>query len=571
MPTLARIAIEGVTPERILIRATDSFGELWRLGEFILCESSLRLDCTGSAREQLKIGVIPQHCLNHALLHDRHSGKLLSNPTSISRRLVLRVGAAAALSPLIRVPLHAGDPPCNGSITETDLALLEKALPGRVLFAAHGDYPALSRSWNGRHLSRPIAVVRAADASDVSAAVQWARVRDVAVVARSGGHSYIGDSIGNGIIVDVSPMSSIAFNARSGQVRVGGGTRLGPLYSSLYCEHGQRTITSGSGSSVGVSGITLGGGYNSSSRLFGLTIDALRAAEVVLADGSIVQTDSTHEPDLFWAIRGGGASFGIVTALEFETRPWVPLAVVTMTWAWADAATAFAAWSQWIASLPAGATSSSTWVSSGTKSSQRFRTTVRSVGGSVAATALADSLEKAVGAISTRVASVSTAPVCGDDGIATGAPSKNTSLLPTDDVPLAAAAQIASAIEARIGTPNLPRGDVAQIFSHAFGGVVAAVGVGDTAFPHRGARMITQLISGWSNGATAARVDANIAWLRNLHSALRPAFGPSCYLNYADEGVADWRTAYWGANLPRLEQIKRAYDPSRYWRGKQFV
>jgi FAD/FMN-containing dehydrogenase len=489
----------------------------------------------------------------------------------ISRRTLLRVSAAAALLPLMKRVAFAGDPPCGATITASDLAVLERALPGRVFFVINSEYAALSKSWNGRYQSRPLVVVRAVSAQDVIVVVQWSRARGIVVTTRSGGHSYIGGSLSDGIVLDISQLSSIAFSATTNRVEVGAGTRLGPLYSSLYCDHGQRTLTSGACSSVGISGITLGGGYNSQSRNFGLTIDALRWADVVLADGSLVRADARTESDLFWAIRGGGPSFGIITALEFETRPWQQLSTVTMTWPWASAASAFSLWSGWIAGLPPGATSSSTWAASGTSSSQKFRTTVRSLQGATAAAALADDLERAVGVASSRVNGVSAAPVCGDDGITNGAPSSNASLFADGTVSIAAANAIKTAIEARVGHPFIAQGDDAQIFSHAFGGAVAMIPSDATAFAHRNARMLTQLISGWTAGASTARQQANIAWITDLHSALRPSFGTGCYFNYANESLSDWRNAYWGSNLARLEQVKRQYDPSGFWRGKQFI
>jgi FAD/FMN-containing dehydrogenase len=494
----------------------------------------------------------------------------------ISRRTALHLGAAAALLPLFKheglaSTAFGGDPPCSAPITDTDLALLEKALPGRVFLAPSTQYEDSSTNFNRRYQTRPIAVVRAASAQDVIAVVQWARVRGVTVSTRSGGHSYIGGCLGEGIVLDVSPLSSIAFQSKTNRVEVGAGTRLGPLYSSLYCDHGQRTLTSGTCLSIGISGITLGGGYNSQSRLSGLTIDSLRSAEVVLADGSLVRADATRETDLFWAIRGGGPSFGVVTALEFETQPWQQFSTVTMTWPWGSSATAFSIWSAWIAGLSMSSTSTSSWASSGTVASQRFRTTVRSLEGSASATALADELERAVGVVSSRVSGVSTTPVCGDDGIATGAPSSNSSLFADGSVTLAGANLIKTAIEARVGHPLIAQGDVASILSHAFGGALARIPSNATAFPHRNARMLTQLISGWSSSASTLRAQANIAWVTDLHTSLRPSFGNGCYFNYANDALTDWRTAYWGSNLAQLERVKQQYDPNRFWRGKQFI
>jgi FAD/FMN-containing dehydrogenase len=453
-------------------------------------------------------------------------------------------------------------------------------LPGRVHFAGDKQYDILTTSWNGRHRASPIAVVSAVSARDIAAALSWARQRGIAVVPRSGGHSYIGSSLSDGLIIDVSPMSSLTHKAKNdaqnGFATIGAGARLGPIYGSLYCNHGQRTFTSGSCPSVGISGIAVGGGYSSQSRLTGLTIDAICRYEVVLADGSIVQAGSLpergreRERELFWALRGGGASFGIVSKVDIKTRPWVPLSVVTMTWPWAASAQAFAAWSAWIATLPSNATSTTTW-STVTGGSPRLRTQVRSVESLAAAQSLAQSLEYAVGSTSTRTNSSTAVPSCTEDGLGTGTPSKNVSLFATGSIPLSAAQMIKAAFDARVGHPQIAQSDLGQIISHAFGGQVAAVMPSDTAFPHRNATLLSQILSGWSADATESRALASIAWVTELRDALQSSYGGGAYLNYPDERLTQWKSAYWGENVSRLQRAKNTYDPDRVFRGRQFI
>ena len=490
--------------------------------------------------------------------------------THCSRRSALRLGIALALTPLIRTRLSRAEPPCASVVAEHDLTKLESLLPGRVHFAGDKQYDALTTSWNGRHRASPIAVVSAVSARDIAAALSWARQRGIAVVPRSGGHSYIGSSLSDGLIIDVSPMSSLTYNVKNGLATIGAGARLGPIYGSLYCNHGQRTFTCGSCPSVGLSGIAVGGGYSSQSRLTGLTIDAIRRYEVVLADGSIVQADASHESELFWALRGGGASFGIVSEVDVETRPWVPLSVVTMTWPWAASAQAFAAWSAWIATLPSNATSTTTW-STVTGGSPRLRTQVRSLESLAAAQSLAQSLEYAVGSTSTRTNSSTAVPSCTEDGLGTGTPSKNVSLFATGSIPLSAAEMIKAAFDARVGHPQIAQSDLGQIISHAFGGQVAAVMPSDTAFPHRNATLLSQILSGWSADATESRALANIAWVTELRDALQSSYGGGAYLNYPDENLTQWKSAYWGENVSRLQRAKNTYDPDRVFRGRQFV
>jgi FAD/FMN-containing dehydrogenase len=200
--------------------------------------------------------------------------------------------------------------------------------------------PAMAR-WQA---IRPRAVVMCEGASDVAEALAFARRSGDHVAVRSGGHCFAGRSSTPGMVIDVTPMRSVS--VASGLAIVGAGTRLADLYDALD-EHGL-TIPAGCGPTVGVAGLTLGGGLGILGRKYGLTCDRLVAAQLVLADGRVVDCDEQRHPDLFWALRGAGAGqFGVVTSLVFETVPAPAATAFHVVWPARDAAAVIGAWQSW--------------------------------------------------------------------------------------------------------------------------------------------------------------------------------------------------------------------------------
>jgi FAD/FMN-containing dehydrogenase len=197
----------------------------------------------------------------------------------------------------------------------TDWGALQRAIEGDVVLPGSADYGSVRKPVMARfELVRPLAVVRCATPADVAATLAVARRLRLPTAIRSGGHSVAGRSSTDGIVLDVTPMRSVAVAEEV--ATVGAGVRLGDLYDEL-AEHGL-TIPAGCGSSVGIAGLTLGGGLGILGRKHGLTCDHLLRAQVVLADGRVVECDEHH--DLFWALRGaGGGHFGVVTSLVFRT------------------------------------------------------------------------------------------------------------------------------------------------------------------------------------------------------------------------------------------------------------
>jgi FAD/FMN-containing dehydrogenase len=197
---------------------------------------------------------------------------------------------------------------------------LASAVRGRVVEAGAPDYDEARTLYNAMIDKRPAAIAYCVDEADVVAALGYGVERGLRIAIRGGGHNGGGlGSVDDGLVIDLSQMSDISVDPEAKMVRVGGGALLKDLLEATS-RYGL-TVPVGIIGTTGVGGLTLGGGMGHLTRAFGLTIDNLVAATVVLADGSVVQTDSEREPDLFWALRGGGGNFGVVTSFSFRCHP----------------------------------------------------------------------------------------------------------------------------------------------------------------------------------------------------------------------------------------------------------
>jgi FAD/FMN-containing dehydrogenase len=207
------------------------------------------------------------------------------------------------------------------TVQPKDVRWLRGRLRGEVITPGDPGYDEARRVWNGLIDRRPGVLVRPVDVGDVATALRLAREWDVEIALRSGAHSPAGHSSTNGgLVIDMSGMRGVSVDAVRRTARANGGALLGELdvaaqAHGLICPVGVIGHT-------GVAGLTLGGGVGRLQRQFGLTIDSLRAVELVTADGRVARASETEEPDLFWAMRGAGANFGIVTSFEFELHPF---------------------------------------------------------------------------------------------------------------------------------------------------------------------------------------------------------------------------------------------------------
>ena len=226
---------------------------------------------------------------------------------------------------------------------------LQAAIAGEVILPGSPDYDRAYRALNARFDDmRPQAIVRCRSSEDVAEATRFARRHGFEVGTRSGGHCFAGRSSTQGLLLDVTPMHSVEISG--GVVTVGGGARLGQVYESLLEQ--DLTIPAGSCPSVGIAGLTLGGGLGIIGRKYGLTSDHLLGARIVLADGRVLECDDHHDEELFWALRGAGSgNFGVVTSLTFRTTTAPAATNFRLAWPLSAAAAVIDAWQSW---APAG-------------------------------------------------------------------------------------------------------------------------------------------------------------------------------------------------------------------------
>jgi len=206
------------------------------------------------------------------------------------------------------------------------LAAFRDRLHGRLVCPDDRSYDAARRVWNGRVDRRPAIIALCSDTMDVVAAVHFAHEHELVAAVRGGGHSVAGTAVcDGGLVIDLSLMKSVEIDPVGRSARAQAGVRWSKLDSATQAF--SLAVPGGTDSEVGIAGLTLGGGNGWLMGLYGATCDNLLAAEVVMADGRIVCASSTDNPDLFWALRGGGGNFGIVTSFRYRLRPVGPTVI----------------------------------------------------------------------------------------------------------------------------------------------------------------------------------------------------------------------------------------------------
>ena len=253
---------------------------------------------------------------------------------------------AGADTPAIRL---SGQPTTVSAAAVKDLAA---HLHGQLLTASDKDYEQARRIWNRMIDRRPALIVRCAGAADVATAIAFAREHDLLVAVRGGGHSFPGHSVcDGGLMIDLSGMRGARVDPVSKTARVAGGAWIGDLDWEAQ-RYGLAT-TMGEISNTGVAGLTLGGGYGYLGRRFGLACDNLISVDLITADAEFHRVSAQENPDLFWAIRGGGGNFGVVTSFEYRLHPVGPKVLAgNLTYAPAQTRQVLEFYAQFTASAP---------------------------------------------------------------------------------------------------------------------------------------------------------------------------------------------------------------------------
>lgn len=325
-------------------------------------------------------------------------------------------------------------------------------------------------------------------------------------------------------------------------------------------------------------------------RLLGLTCDSLQSATVVTADGRVVTCDRNSNPDLFWALRGGGGgNFGVVTSFTFRTHELTSLTIFVLSWPWSTAGQVLEAWQTWGPDAPPPLWSSFRlrWMRGTGPSVSIGGVWAGSPGGLAAPLA---ELSTAVGSVPSRsvttmsylkavlyLAGCSGYPISGcrlTTQAAGGRLQREASIAKSDffDEPMGpgVARRMLAAVDARGSTPSLSQQE-GGVLLDAWGGQIAETASDTTAFPHRQARFLAQEFVTFKTALSNEVLATNRAWLDSLWRGLRPATSGFAYVNYIDPELEGWQRAYYGSNLSRLVQVKRTYDADDVFRFAQIV
>lgn len=471
-----------------------------------------------------------------------------------------------------------------GSPGHADWSALADGLAGELIRTGEPHYRLARQNFDPTfdHI-RPAAIAYCHHGHDVAECLRFARRYHLPVTPRCGGHSYLGTSLGPGLVIDVGPMARVRADRASGTAAVGAGARLVDVYTAL-ATHGV-SIPAGSCPTVGIAGLALGGGLGVVGRAYGTTSDNLRAVDIVTTDGRRRHCDRHHDPDLFWACRGGGGgTFGIATEFTFATHPAADIVLFFLRWPWSRAHAVLDAWQHWAPHAP-----DELWSNLHLLGSAADGTTVQVGGTYLGDRGTADTLlDRLVARVKAEPAS-RTAQTSGyqhamllEAGCArrsvaqchlpgplpgrTGAGELHrvrqdaASHILTRPLPAAGIDAVLSAVARRAALAGGGEGGAAF---DALGGAINRVAPGDTAFVHRDGLCTVQLTTNWTGSATRHQVHAQRSWLHALHRALGRHASGQAYQNYADATLTDWKRAYFGADYPRLLTIKHRYDPDR--------
>lgn len=404
---------------------------------------------------------------------------------------------------------------------------------------------------------QPAGIALCADAHDVQTSIRWAREYDVQLVARSGGHSYAGYSTTTGLMIDVSRMTSVDFDRSTGVVKLGGGARNKQVFEDFRPL--SVAITHGRCLSVGVAGLTLGGGVGFNMRAHGLTCDQLLATEIVTADGVIHTVDATDPTGLYWACQGaGGGNFGINTSFTFQTFEVGTLTAYDIEWV-NQPDQIFAA----LASLFERAPNTLACKLSA------------SVAGKAPGTITVQLLGQSNGSKAELLEMLQ--PI-----YAIAAPSKNRVIetnywnaqdfLSEEGEPayyqersrffdeFVSHDAVATAFARLRRWPATVQSATFKLFQT--GGKVNAVSPAETAFVHRNSHWLSSIAITWDKSTTSDTLQSNLDWQAAFYEAIIPLAKGGAYQNFIDPSLEDWRAAYYGGNLSRLETIKKHVDPT---------
>jgi FAD/FMN-containing dehydrogenase len=445
-------------------------------------------------------------------------------------------------------------------LNETAFARFKTDLHGDFIQPGDPRYEEARKVFNGIIEKRPAMIVRCADVADTIAAVNFALETNLSLAVRGGGHGVTGNALcDGGLVIDLSTMKRVQVDPNRRTARAEGGTTWDDFDRETQA-FGLAT-TGGIVPTTGIAGLTLGGGIGYLNRKYGLACDNLLSAEVVSADGRLLRASNDENADLFWALRGGGGNFGVVTSFEYQAHPVGPVLAGEVIYPLDQAKEVLRFYRKWSEAAPDEVRADATLltgpegpvldvimcycgeIEEGEKVLQPMRSCGSPIADSVAAVPYAT-----VQNLLTEVFQPGRLHYWKSGFVRTF----------SDD-----------AVEALVDffAANVP-GYFAAIAIEHLGGAVSRVGPQDTAFGHRDAQHSLLVLRMWQDPGES---DKNIDWARRCYETAEPFLKDGAYVNYlADEGEPRIRDAY-GVNYQRLREIKKKYDPTNVFRLNQNI
>lgn len=452
----------------------------------------------------------------------------------------------------------------------SDLAALQRVIAGDVVLPDSPAYEEVAYPQIARFREiRPQAVVLCRTPMDVVEAISFTRRSGLRTATRSGGHCFAGRSSTRGIVIDVSPMRKVTI--REGVAAVGAGARLGEIYDAL--EMDGVTIAAGCGPSVGVAGLALGGGLGILGRKYGLTCDQLVRAQVVLADGRVVECDEHLHENLFWALRGaGGCQFGIVTQLTLRTVPAPTTTTLHLIWSHTDAAAVIDAWQSLAPDAPDELAASLLVTATGDEPAS-VHVFGAMLGTESDAVALLSDLTARAGVDPSSASFRQLSFRDAKRHLAEHGPGEEPS------------PQSFGFSKSEFFRKPLPRDAIAALMKHfsagriagttrvldftPWGGAYNRMQPDATAFVHRAERFLLKHDVFLATEALSKASRSAHSWLAQSWKLTHSWGSGGVYPNFPDPDLEDWASAYHASNYDRLLRVKATYDPDNFFQFHQ--
>ncbi len=447
---------------------------------------------------------------------------------------------------------------------------LKDQLNGRVLLPDDGGYDEARKVWNGMIDRRPAAILRCADADDVVRAIVFAREGGAEISIRGAGHNIGGSAVcEGGVMIDLSTMKNALVDAGKKRVQADPGLTLGEFDKATQ-EHGLATPM-GINSTTGIAGLTLGGGFGWLTRKYGMTIDNLISADVVTADGKKLRTDAKENPDLFWAIRGGGGNFGVVTQFEYQLHPVGPeIFAGLIAFPLSDAKQVLKRYREY---LPSTTEELNTWVvmrkapplpflPADAHGKEMIALAIFYAGEARQAEKL---IEPVRGFGKVLGEHLGMQPYCQwqqafDPLLMPGARNywKSHNFIEVSDGAIDEMVKYAG---------NLPSPQC-EIFLGLLAGAFNSVAPNATAYAHRDAKYVMNVHGRWEG---AAQDKTCVASSREFFDRMAPYASAGAYVNFMTPDETDRVVSAYGVNYKRLKELKRHYDPDNVFHLNQNI